>query len=54
MPTVETDCAFGLGKFDLAPDEVRSRVERSLAAVGMLEYLQACYVMLQGHVLFRL
>ncbi|CAN6481917.1 unnamed protein product [Victoria cruziana] len=48
MPTVETDCAFGLGKFDLAPDEVRSRVERSLAAVGMLEYLQRPIQTLSG------
>lgn len=40
MPTVEADVAFGLGKFNLTPDEVRSRVSKSLEAVGMSKYMQ--------------
>lgn len=40
MPTVEADVAFGLGKFNLTRDEVRSRVSNSLDAVGMLSYQQ--------------
>ncbi|KAG0450667.1 hypothetical protein HPP92_026615 [Vanilla planifolia] len=40
MPTVEADVAFGLGKFDLTLDEVRSRVSKALDAVGMLKYSQ--------------
>lgn len=43
MPTVEADVAFGLGKFNLTLDEVRSRVESALDAVGMLEYLRVSY-----------
>lgn len=39
MPTVEADVAFGLGKFNLTSDEVQTRVENALEAVGMLEYL---------------
>ncbi|XP_011625130.1 ABC transporter I family member 10, chloroplastic isoform X2 [Amborella trichopoda] len=39
MPTVEADVAFGLGKLNLTVDEVRSRVMKSLEAVGMLQYL---------------
>lgn len=34
MPTVESDVAFGLGKFNLTRDEVKSRVSRSLESVG--------------------
>lgn len=40
MPTVEVDVAFGLGKFNLTSDEVRSRVSEALEAVGMLHYSQ--------------
>lgn len=40
MPTVESDVAFGLGKLNLPLDEVRSRVSKSLDAVGMLSYSQ--------------
>jgi energy-coupling factor transporter ATP-binding protein EcfA2 len=40
MPTVESDVAFGLGKTNLSLDEVRSRVSKSLEAVGMLSYSQ--------------
>lgn len=43
MPTVEADVAFGLGKFNLALDEVRSRVSKALDAVGMLSYSQVGY-----------
>ncbi|MCL7042033.1 hypothetical protein MKW94_019344 [Papaver nudicaule] len=48
MPTVEADVAFGLGKFDLTQDEVRSRVEKALKAVGMLDYLQRPVQTLSG------
>lgn len=40
MPTAEADVAFGLGRFDLSEDEVRTRVYSSLDAVGMSEYAQ--------------
>lgn len=40
MPTVEADVAFGLGKFNLANEEITSRVAKALKAVGMYEYLQ--------------
>lgn len=40
MPTVEADVAFGLGKFNLGPEEVRFRVSKALNAVGMSDYLQ--------------
>lgn len=40
MPTVEADVAFGLGKFNLTNDEVKSRVSKALDAVGMSEYIQ--------------
>lgn len=40
MPTVEADVAFGLGKFDLSLDEVRSRVSNALKSVGMSDYTQ--------------
>lgn len=45
MPTVEADVAFGLGKFDLSYEEVRSRVSKALHAVGMLEYSQVCSIL---------
>ncbi|MCL7032767.1 hypothetical protein MKW94_019024, partial [Papaver nudicaule] len=48
MPTVEAYVAFGLGKFDLSQDEVRSRVEKALKAVGMLDYLQRPVQTLSG------
>ena len=35
MPTVEQDVAFGPSNLGLSGDEVRKRVERALAAVGM-------------------
>lgn len=44
MPTVEADVAFGLGKFNLTNDEVRSRVSKALDAVGMSNYLKVIYV----------
>lgn len=44
MPTVEADVAFGLGKFNLTDDEVRSRVSNALDAVGMSNYLQVSYL----------
>lgn len=40
MPTVDADVAFGLGKFNLTPDEVRSRVSRALHAVGLSDYMK--------------
>lgn len=40
MPTVEADVAFGLGKFNLTPDVVKSRVSKALDAVNMLNYMQ--------------
>lgn len=42
MPTVEADVAFGLGKLNLTPDEIRTRVAKALDAVGMYEYLKVC------------
>ncbi|XP_043715335.1 ABC transporter I family member 10 [Telopea speciosissima] len=48
MPTVEADVAFGLGKFNLTEDEVRSRVEKALDAVGMSGYLQRPVQTLSG------
>lgn len=42
MPTVEADVAFGLGKSNIANDEIKSRVAKALDAVGMYEYLQVC------------
>lgn len=35
MPTVEADVAFGPSNLNLLEDEVRTRVERALGAVGM-------------------
>lgn len=43
MPTVEADVAFGLGKFHLISDEVKSRVSIALDVVGMLKYSQVCF-----------
>lgn len=40
MPTVEADVAFGLGKLNLTPNEIRTRVAKALDAVGMYEYLK--------------
>ncbi|CAL9773831.1 unnamed protein product [Musa acuminata subsp. burmannicoides] len=48
MPTVEADVAFGLGKFNLTSDEVRSRVSEALEAVGMLHYSQRQIQTLSG------
>ncbi|XP_008809590.1 ABC transporter I family member 10 isoform X2 [Phoenix dactylifera] len=48
MPTVEADVAFGLGKFSLTLNEVRSRVSKALDAVGMLEYSQRPIQTLSG------
>ncbi|KAI3875341.1 hypothetical protein MKX03_027435 [Papaver bracteatum] len=48
MPTVEADVAFGLGKFNLTQDEVKSRVEKALDAVGMSDYIQRPVQTLSG------
>ncbi|CAN4119362.1 unnamed protein product [Withania somnifera] len=40
MPTVEADVAFGLGKLNLTPNDIRTRVAKALDAVGMYEYLR--------------
>ncbi|PRQ19581.1 putative polyamine-transporting ATPase [Rosa chinensis] len=40
VPTVEADVAFGLGKFNLTSDEVKSRVSKAANAVSMSKYLQ--------------
>ncbi|KAH7861978.1 hypothetical protein Vadar_033255 [Vaccinium darrowii] len=48
MPTVEADVAFGLGKFNLTQDEIKSRVAKALDVVGMLEYLQRPVQTLSG------
>ncbi|KAF8663831.1 hypothetical protein HU200_055165 [Digitaria exilis] len=48
MPTVESDVAFGLGKLNLPLDEVKSRVSKSLDAVGMLSYSQRPIQTLSG------
>ncbi|XP_059432999.1 ABC transporter I family member 10 [Corylus avellana] len=48
MPTVEADVAFGLGKFNLTNDEVRSRVSKALDAVGMSNYLKRSVQTLSG------
>ncbi|CAM8954731.1 unnamed protein product [Rhodiola kirilowii] len=48
MPTVEADVAFGLGKFNLSEDEVRSRVVQALNAVGMSSYIQRPVQTLSG------
>lgn len=43
MPTVDADVAFGLGKFSLTDDEVRSRVSRALHAVGLSDYMKVLF-----------
>ncbi|KAF3327540.1 ABC transporter I family member 10 [Carex littledalei] len=48
MPTVEADVAFGLGKYDLSQDEVRSRVSNALKSVGMADYSQRPIQTLSG------
>ncbi|CAN1198308.1 ABC transporter I family member 10, partial [Linum perenne] len=48
MPTVEADVSFGLGKFDLPDNEVRSRVSKALDAVGMASYMQRPVQTLSG------
>lgn len=48
MPTVEADVAFGLGKFNLTIEEVRSRVLKALDAVGMSDYMQRPVQTLSG------
>uniref|UniRef100_A0A2N9FUB4 Integrase catalytic domain-containing protein n=1 Tax=Fagus sylvatica TaxID=28930 RepID=A0A2N9FUB4_FAGSY len=48
MPTVEADVAFGLGKFNLTCDEVKSRVSKALDAVGMSNYLRRPVQTLSG------
>lgn len=40
MPTVEADVAFGLGKSNFSPNEVRLKVSKALASVGMSDYMQ--------------
>lgn len=44
MPTVEADVAFGLGKYDMSLEEVKSRVIKALDAVGMQDYMQVGYL----------
>lgn len=44
MPTVKDDVAFGLGKLNLAHDEVNLRVAKALDAVGMYEYMQVSLI----------
>ena len=39
MPTAEADVAFGLGKFTLTNDKVRSKVSTALHAVVMSVYM---------------
>ncbi|KAL1346713.1 ABC transporter I family member 10 isoform X2 [Arachis hypogaea] len=48
MPTVDADVAFGLGKFSLTNDEVRSRVSRALHAVGLSDYEKRSVQTLSG------
>ncbi|RVW86893.1 ABC transporter I family member 10 [Vitis vinifera] len=48
MPTVEADVAFGLGKFNLTIEEVRSRVSKALDAVGISDYMQRPVQTLSG------
>ncbi|XP_071914275.1 ABC transporter I family member 10 isoform X1 [Coffea arabica] len=48
MPTVKDDVAFGLSRFNLTYDEITSRVEKALDAVGMYEYLQRPVQTLSG------
>nr|AFK45953.1 unknown [Lotus japonicus] len=48
MPTVDADVAFGLGKFNLPNDEVRSKVQRALHAVGLSDYMKRSVQTLSG------
>lgn len=48
MPTVQDDVAFGLSRYNLSNDEIRSRVGKALEAVGMYEYLQRPVQTLSG------
>ncbi|XP_050876063.1 ABC transporter I family member 10 [Lathyrus oleraceus] len=48
MPTVDSDVAFGLGKINLADDEVRSRVSQALHAVGLADYMKRSVQTLSG------
>ncbi|XP_057727830.1 ABC transporter I family member 10-like isoform X1 [Arachis stenosperma] len=48
MPTVDADVAFGLGKFSLTNDEVRSRVSRALHSVGLSDYEKRSVQTLSG------
>ena len=45
---VEEDCAFGLENLGVAPEEIRRRVDESLAAVGMAEHALSSPAMLSG------
>ena len=45
---VEEDCAFGLENIGTPPEEIRRRVDESLAAVGMSDYAKASPSMLSG------
>ena len=45
---VEEDCAFGLENLGVPPDEIRTRVNEALAAVGMSAYAEAAPHMLSG------
>lgn len=45
---VEEDCAFGLENLGVAPEEIRRRVDETLAAVGMKQFATASPSMLSG------
>lgn len=48
MPTVEADVAFGLGKYpDMSLEEVKSRVVTALDAVGMRDYMQVGFTLIE-------
>lgn len=46
--TVEEDCAFGPENLSVAPEEIRRRVDETLAAVGMAQFAQSSPSMLSG------
>ncbi|KAG0591537.1 hypothetical protein M758_1G179200 [Ceratodon purpureus] len=48
MPTAEADVAFGLGNLVLSDEEVRTRVDTALEAVGMSEYARRPVQTLSG------
>ena len=57
MPSVGADVAFGLGRQELTRDEIRKRVEESLRAVGMEEYMEVSdveFITFQGFGCFAL